>query len=149
AGRPNACNLCHVDRTLEWSAVQLAKWTGKPRPALTGEQKKVAASLLHLYQGDAGQRALAIYSLGWAPARALAGENWALPHLIQAVDDRYEVLGLVAYRALRQFKAGKDLTPDFLDLPPDQRRAAVERQIHAPGRALRASRNDRPMVLKE
>jgi hypothetical protein len=153
AGRPNACNLCHVDRTLEWTAAQLEKWTGKPRPALSGEQKKIAASLLHLYQGDAGQRALAIHSLGWGPARAVAGETWALPHLVQALDDRYEVLGLVAYRALRQFPAGSKLTPDFLDLPPEQRRAAVEKAIgplpRAAGEAPRLARNYRDMVLKE
>lgn len=150
AGRPNACNICHVNRTLDWTAINLEKWTGKRRPALSDEQKRIPAALLHLYKGDAGQRALAIYSLGWAPARALAGEDWALPHLVQAVDDRYEVMGLVAYRALRQFQAGRQLTPDFLDLPPEKRRAAVEKLIHPPtGAALRQARNERPMVLAE
>jgi hypothetical protein len=150
-GRPNACNLCHVDRTLDWSATYLQKWTGKPRPSLSQEQRTVPASLLHLYKGDAAQRALAVHSLGWAPARALVGENWALPHLVQAVDDRYEVIGLVAYRALRQFPAGKKLTPDFLDLPPEKRRPAVEQVIGAmPAKdAPRAARNERPMLLKE
>ena len=150
AGRPNACNICHVNRTLEWTAVNLEKWTGKRQPALSEEQRRIPASLLQLYKGDAGQRALATWSLGWAPARALAGEDWALPHLVQALDDRYEVMGLVAYRALRQFPAGKQLTPDFLDLPPKERRAAVEKLIHPPaGAALRPARNERPMVLAE
>lgn len=156
ARRPNACNLCHVDRTLGWTAGAMAKWYGKPRPALTGEQRRIPASLIDLYKGDAGQRALAVYSLGWAPARAVAGEDWALPHLLHALDDRYEVIGLVAYRALRQFAAGKALTPDFLDLPPSARRAAVEKTTgagrsvdEAEIRRLRAARDERPVSLKE
>jgi hypothetical protein len=168
AGRPNACNLCHLDQTLEWTASTMAKWYGKRRPTLDNEQRRIAASLLDLYKGDAGQRALAVYSMGWAPARAVAGENWLLPHLVNAVDDRYEVIGLVAYRALRQFAAGKDLSPDFLALPPERRRAAVANAIRAPGpltpapsrlisssgeidesaiRRLRAARNERPVLL--
>src|SRR4030095_924696 len=27
-GRPNACNLCHLDRSLDWTARTLAKWWG-------------------------------------------------------------------------------------------------------------------------
>jgi len=151
AGRPNACNLCHVDRTLEWTALNLEKWTGKRRPALSEAQRSTPASLLHLYQGDAGQRALAVHSLGWAPARTVAGDEWALPHLVQAVDDRYEVIGLVAYRALQKFPAGRKLTPDFLDLPPEKRRAAVEKVVGArpAANAPRTARNERPMLLKE
>ena len=158
AGRPNACNLCHLDRTLEWTASAMANWYGKSRPALDADQRKIAASLLYLYKGDAGQRALAVHSMGWAPARAVAGEDWLLPPLLDAVEDRYEVMGLVAYRALRQFRAGKQLTPDFLALPPEARRAAVEKAIGPVGRGklseaevrrLRAARNEHPMLLKE
>jgi hypothetical protein len=170
AGRPNACNLCHLDQTLEWSAGYMAKWYGRGRPALDDEQRRIASSLLDLYKGDAGQRALAVHSMGWAPARSVAGENWLLPHLMNAVDDRYEVLGLVTYRALRQFTAGKDLSPDFLALPAERRRAALVKAMPTPGplspapsrlinskgeldeaaiRRLRAARNERPMLLKE
>lgn len=170
AGRPNACNLCHVDQTLDWTADHLFKWYGKRRPALDGDQKRIAASLLDLHRGDAGQRALAVFSLGWAPARAVAGEDWMLPHLLYAVEDRYEVLGLVAYRALRQFEAAKSLNADFLSLPLRKRRAAVERALApaAPPKAdprrligtdgrpdeagirrLREAQDGRPVVLLE
>jgi len=158
AGRPNACNLCHLDRTLEWTAGTMASWYGKKRPALDADQRKIAASLLDFYKGDAGQRALAVHSMGWAPARAVSGEDWLLPPLLDAVEDRYEVMGIVAYRALRQFRAGKELTPDFLALPPEARRAAVEKVIGPVGhgklseaevRRLRSTRNERPILLKE
>jgi hypothetical protein len=170
AGRPNACNLCHLDRTLDWTAGHMASRYGKRRPALDDDQRRIAASLLYLYKGDASQRALAVHSIGWAPARAVAGEDWLLPHLLHAFDDPYEVVGLVAYRALRQFAAGKELTSEFLALPPEMRRAAVEKAINpaarpTPGssrliagdrkvneaevRRLRAARDERPMLLKE
>lgn len=170
AGRPNACNLCHVDQTLDWTARHLTDWYGKRRPALDRDQTEIAASLLLLHQGDAGQRALAAFSMGWAPARAVAGEGWMLPHLLHAYDDRYEVLGLVAYRALRQFAAGKTLSSEFLSLPMEARRAAVEkalklaalplpdrrRLIGAGGKVdeaevqrLRAARDNRAMILME
>ncbi|HTQ08291.1 MAG TPA: multiheme c-type cytochrome, partial [Polyangiaceae bacterium] len=32
-GRPNACNLCHVDRTLAWTANAIARWYDSPPPA--------------------------------------------------------------------------------------------------------------------
>ena len=33
-GRPNACNLCHLDKTLAWTAEYLERWYRIPRPAL-------------------------------------------------------------------------------------------------------------------
>jgi len=158
AGRPNACNLCHLDRTLDWTASSMASWYGTRRPTLDADQRKIAATLLYLYKGDAGQRALAVHSMGWAPARAVAGEDWLLPYLLDAVGDRYEAMGIVAYRALRQFRAARQLTPDFLALPPEARRAAVEKAIgpvaggklsEAELHRLRATRNERPILLKE
>ena len=35
-GRPNACNLCHLDKTLDWTAEQLAKRTGQAKPTVPG-----------------------------------------------------------------------------------------------------------------
>ena len=33
-GRPNACNLCHLDRTLAWTAKHLEGWYGFAPPEL-------------------------------------------------------------------------------------------------------------------
>src|SRR5262249_3186741 len=33
-GRPNACNLCHLDQTLKWTAQHLSEWYGHARPEL-------------------------------------------------------------------------------------------------------------------
>jgi len=57
-GRPDACSLCHLDKTLAWTAGALDEWYGIPQPALSDDEETVAASVLWLLKGDAGQRAI-------------------------------------------------------------------------------------------
>ncbi|MSP16715.1 MAG: hypothetical protein EXR73_08935, partial [Myxococcales bacterium] len=52
-GRPNACNLCHLDQTLEWAGKKLHEWYGQPSPSVPGkgsllneEQRRIAAGVL-------------------------------------------------------------------------------------------------------
>ena len=52
-GRPNACYLCHLDKSLAWTADVLETWYRTPKPALTGDEQTVAASVLTLLKGDA------------------------------------------------------------------------------------------------
>ncbi|MGH9884508.1 MAG: multiheme c-type cytochrome, partial [bacterium] len=63
-GRPNACNLCHLDKTLAWTAEYLEKWYRTPKPPLGDDEQSVAASVLTLLKGDAGQRAIVSQSMG-------------------------------------------------------------------------------------
>lgn len=128
-GRPNACNLCHVDRTLAWTGQHLAHWYGQQTPALSDDQEQIAASLLWLYRGDAHQRALAMWAMGWEPARAVAGERWALPHLVRAIGDPYQVLGLVAWRSLRNIVGGDALPGSILAQPPSGRVGATAARV--------------------
>src|SRR6185295_14905062 len=65
-GRPNACNLCHLDKTLGWTAQYLDAWYGLTPPTLGDDELSVAASLVWLLEGDAGQRAMIAQSMGWA-----------------------------------------------------------------------------------
>ncbi len=74
-GRPNACNLCHLDRPLAWAAERLEAWYGTPMPALGDDDRTLAAGVRWLVAGDAGQRALAAWGMGWAPARAASGRG--------------------------------------------------------------------------
>lgn len=103
-GRPNACNLCHLDRTLQWTAEQLhTKW-GQPLPTSPGlddEQRTVAAGVRWLLTGDAGLRLLAAWSCGFPPARAAAGTDWMAPFLARLLDDPYYVVRFAAQRSLR------------------------------------------------
>jgi hypothetical protein len=70
AGRPNACNLCHLDKTVEWTSNALGRWYGTPPVPINDEQRTIAASLLWLLRGDAGQRAIAAQAMAWAPGTA-------------------------------------------------------------------------------
>ncbi len=100
-GRPNACNQCHLDRSLAWTAERLEQWYGLPSPPLSREMREVAAIPLMALQGDAGQRALAAWSLGWPPALAASGQNWQGLYLGVLLGDPYPAVRRVAYRSLR------------------------------------------------
>ena len=100
-GRPNACNLCHVDKTLAWTGTALREWYDLPAPPLGDEERTVAAALLWAMRGDAGQRALAAFALGWAPAQAASGTSWMAPYLAELLNDPYEAVRYIAYRSLR------------------------------------------------
>jgi hypothetical protein len=98
-GRPNACNLCHLDKTLAWTAEYLERWYRIPRPALDPDQRSVAASVLTLLKGDAGQRAIVAQSLGWAPAQQVSGTGWMAPYLALMQQDAYDAVRHIAARS--------------------------------------------------
>ena len=75
SGRPNACNACHLDRTLAWTARKLTEWYGAPPVELNREQKTISATLLRLLKGDAGQRAITAWSMGWEAAHQASGKD--------------------------------------------------------------------------
>jgi hypothetical protein len=100
-GRPLACNLCHLDRTLQWSADHLEEWFDIKPPKFTADQKTVADSILLSMTGDAGQRALAAWHMGWKDAQAASGDNWQAPFLAYLLDDPYDAVRFIAQRSLQ------------------------------------------------
>ncbi|MEZ5284936.1 MAG: hypothetical protein R2712_09020 [Vicinamibacterales bacterium] len=68
-GRPNACNLCHVDKTLRWTSDALERWYGQPRAGLSPDQERVSSMVLMALAGDAGQRVIAAEAFRWRPAQ--------------------------------------------------------------------------------
>lgn len=101
-GRPNACNLCHLDKSLGWTADHLAQRYGAERPRLTEDQERIASSILHLLSGDARQRALIAWNMGWEPARHTSGSKWLSSFLAQLLEDPYDVVRYDAYHSLRK-----------------------------------------------
>jgi len=87
ANQPNACNLCHLENGISWTLGHLKNWYGK-----SYAEDKIAASY-----GDLD----ASVGLGWlasahpatrlvaADALARAGATWALPALVDSLDDSY------------------------------------------------------------
>ncbi|MDA1221179.1 MAG: ammonia-forming cytochrome c nitrite reductase subunit c552, partial [Planctomycetota bacterium] len=123
-GRPNACNQCHVDRPLGWTAEHLTAWYGQdPVTDMAAEHRDVAASIVWALRGDAAQRAIAAWSLGWEPARRASGSGWQGSYLAMLLSDPYASVRKAAYDALRQmpgFRDG-DFTYDFVPGEAEQR----------------------------
>jgi predicted CXXCH cytochrome family protein len=83
----NACNLCHVERPIDWTLTHLKNWYGK-----TFREGKIDANYPHR-DGPA--------AIGWlksdnesvrlvaADALARGEARWALPELILALDDPF------------------------------------------------------------
>lgn len=113
-GRPNACNLCHLDQTLEWSAAHLSRWYGAPPVELAPPEREIAAALLWSLSGDAGQRALLAWGMGWEPALETSGRTWLVPYLGHLLDDSYATVRFIASRSLRSQPGYADLEYDFI-----------------------------------
>lgn len=111
-GRPDACSLCHIDRPLAWTAEQLARWYGHARPELDATQGEVSAVALWALRGDAGQRALAAWHLGWGPAQAVGGSDWQAAILAELLLDPYAAVRHVAARALRRLPGTANVAID-------------------------------------
>ena len=167
-GRPNACNHCHLDRSLGWAADHLSSHYGQQKPALSPVQRGVPASLIALYQGDAGQRALAAWAMGWSDARGVSTTDWMPAALIDLLDDPYDAVRYIAQRSLRLDSRFADWTYDFTDAPATRQKNAVKAMAlwqEKPGQSLfdllgadvstnvfyelRADRDERPVHLLE
>lgn len=127
-GRPNACNLCHLDRTLAWSAERLQAWYGQKIPALSADEQAIPAIALLALRGDAGQRALAAWHLGWEPARRASGDSPLPPYLAQLLDDPYSTVRFLAQRSLKRLPGYENFSYDFIG-PPSDRAAARQRAL--------------------
>jgi hypothetical protein len=128
AGRPNACNLCHLDRPLAWTARHLEARYGTAPPPLGFAQRAVAEAVLWALAGEAGQRALAAWHMGWEPAREAAGGDWAVPYLAQLLVDPYPTVRAVAFASLRRQPGFESLAYDFAG-PAEAREGARRRAL--------------------
>lgn len=174
-GRPNACNQCHLDKTLAWSAEHLHTWYNQPVPEMGEDEQSIAASLLWLVKGDAGQRGLMAWSFGWDAAKEVSGTNWMGPFLSQLLMDPYDAVRFIAYRSLRTLPGYTDFEFDFVAPSEKRRTAAIRagqlwmrqrtRGERFPGKAvlmdekgnllldqlrrISSERDDRPILLRE
>jgi hypothetical protein len=126
-GRPNACNQCHLDQTLAWTANQLDDWYDIKRPAeIPTEHTTYAAMAVWGLSGDAGQRALSAWSFGWASAQNASRTDWIPPILAQLLADPYEAVRHIARRSLRTLPEFADLPFDYVGTEDDRQAAALD-----------------------
>ena len=135
AGRPNACNLCHLDRSLDWTGDHLSRWYGQP-PVEPATDEPVSAAVGWLLTGDAGHRALLAWAAGWGPAHEASGREWLAPFLAPLLDDPYAAVRYIAGRSLRRLPGYGDFEYDFL-ADAEGRESSVEAAL-----LLWASRKD-------
>lgn len=100
-GRPNACNLCHLDETLEWTSKHMAEWYGQEKPELSDDDRNVAAAVNWLLKGDAGQRAVVTWNMSRPEAQAASGTEWMYPLLSLNLNDPYSAVRFITYSTLR------------------------------------------------
>jgi predicted CXXCH cytochrome family protein len=117
-GKPHACNLCHLDKSLGWTQGYLGQWYGRPAVPLSAADQTTASSVLHLLQSDARSRAVAAGAFSWKPARLASGTDWAWPLLLEAMEkDRYPAVRYLAHRALRVNHGNLAQPFNYLDDP--------------------------------
>jgi hypothetical protein len=138
-GRPNACNLCHLDKSLAWTASHLEEWYGTPQVELSDDDQTIAASIVWMLRGDAGQRALMAWAMGWQPAQQASGADWMPMFLSALFDDPYDAVRFIAYRSMRSLPGMQGFNGDFVALPAQRRRdieaiVGAWRRMQATGR---------------
>jgi len=135
-GRPNACTLCHLDRTLGWAAETLSAWYGpEPSRAVTDAGRAALASTTaraveELLAGDAATRAVVAAAFGRKEAHAAAGDAWEASLLAELVNDPYAAVRHVALEALGTLPGFRDFRGDFVARPEartEQRMVALAR----------------------
>jgi len=112
-GRPNACNLCHLDQTLAWTAQKLQAWYHQPVPELSQTDQSIAAAAQWLLKGDAGQRALVAWGMGWESAQKVAGRDWLYPYLIYSMTDPYAAVRFDAWKSLQTLPGFSSFSFDY------------------------------------
>jgi predicted CXXCH cytochrome family protein len=124
-GKPHACNLCHLDKSLGWTRDQLARWpsaAARPAPKLSEDQEQVAASVLWLCQGDARTRVIVAGAFDNPAAHRAGGTDWYGSFLTRLLDhERYPAVRYLALRALRN-SVGEAGPFDYLGRTEDRSR---------------------------
>lgn len=113
-GKPHACNLCHLDKSLGWTQAQLGKWYGtKPEP-LEDDDQTLASSVLLLARGDARTRAVVAGAFAWPPAQQISGRDWPVLLLTRTLEqERYAAVRYLAHRALRSLHGAEAEDYDY------------------------------------
>jgi predicted CXXCH cytochrome family protein len=136
---PNACNACHLDRSLEWTRSWLERWYGaraSRTPLEPAVPARSSAAALALLTGDAATRVVVAAQLGWEPAQRASGSGWQAQLLVAALDDPYAAVRFVAARSLRTLPGFADLDYDYVA----ERSQRLEAQEQARARARQLAR---------
>jgi predicted CXXCH cytochrome family protein len=100
ANHPNACNLCHTDKPIDWTLAALKDWYGK-----TYDEARIAANYpkrdkpVGLGWLDSKNESVRLVAV---EAMTRRHDMWALPRLLDALDDPFLVNRQFAYKGLQE-----------------------------------------------
>jgi hypothetical protein len=143
-GRANSCNLCHLDKSLAWTEEALVDWYGH-KSGQTSGQADIALSIDMALRGDAGQRALIAWHMGWNPAKNASQDQWLTPFLAILMKDDYPAVRFIAERSLSRLEGYEDIDYDP-EMPADGRARAV-REITKRWQKKRLVRNRSELLI--
>lgn len=129
-GRPTACNQCHLDKTLAWTAQHLSEWYDVEPPELEEDERTIADSVRMTLQGDASQRVLMAWSMGWPAAREASGTDWMTPYMLQLLSDSYPAVRIVAHRSFKTQAGFESFDFDPLEPADDREQATTAMAAH-------------------
>jgi predicted CXXCH cytochrome family protein len=122
---PNACNQCHLDKSVNWSIESARRlWPSRFATAQVSEdaQFNLAEGPRALFAGDALIRAVAAEALGGGgPMKP--DPRWAGPFLVEAFNDNYPIVRFFAANGLAS-GGWKTEKPDYL-ASPDARLGSI------------------------
>jgi predicted CXXCH cytochrome family protein len=100
--RPDACSLCHVDRSQLWAADALESWKSLRR-AGSPARDDLAAVTRQLFAGDPIERAVAAHALGESTTRSTREHDARTLGMLAdvLVSDAYPAVRSIALRSLR------------------------------------------------
>lgn len=108
AGRPNACNQCHLDQSPLWAAEATQRLWPEFESQVSnqwlrddGADRTLADGVASLYAGDPVQRALAAEAVGPAILHGGQQAEWWIPHLMAAMTDNYPAVRRFAVNSLQ------------------------------------------------
>ena len=122
-GRPNACVLCHLDRTMPWIDEKLVEWYGHEKSSTSDIANNSSPAVALLLSGDAVQRAVMAWNFGRDEAREASGDQWQLPLLAELLDDPYSVVRVTAQKSIMNYPGTAGFEYDFL-APVGERKKA-------------------------
>ena len=174
-GRPNACNLCHLNKTLAWTSQKLTEWYKQKPPELSSDDQTISAAVQWIIKGDAGQRALIAWGMGWEPAQKTSRLDWLYPYLIYSMADSYAAVRFDAWKSLQTLPGFSNYRFNYTAADEPLNDAVSEtyqkwwQEVRLPGAVfksetgldqngrfeqdifhrLRTERNEKPIVLAE
>lgn len=110
--RPGACAGCHLDRSADWAAAQVADWDRTVAADIAAPaDARVPEHLRQLLGGDPVQRAIAAHLAGREDS-ALSGSRRLelIPALLLAMDDGYPAVRRFASRSVAAIAASAGAT---------------------------------------